>query len=76
MKSIILNIPESGNFNTSFDISVYLAAKMYEDGILTSGQASDMVGLTKRAFIEIMGKYGVSVFSRSIEDLKNDLDNA
>ncbi len=75
MKSIVLNLPESGDFNT-FDVSVYLAAKMYEDGILTSGQASDMVGLSKRAFIEIMGKYGVSVFSRDVEDLKSDYANA
>lgn len=75
MKSVILNIPESGDFKT-FDVSVYLAAKMYEDGLLTSGQAADMTGLSKRAFIEILGKYGVSVFSRSIEDLRSDYANA
>ena len=75
MKSIVLNIPDSGDFST-FDMSVYLAAKMYEDGFLSSGQAADMVGLTKRTFIEIMGKYGVSVFSRSVEDLKNDFIHA
>jgi hypothetical protein len=75
MKSIVLNIPDSGNFN-AFDISVYLAAKMYEDGVLSSGQAADMIGLTKRAFIEIMGKYGVSVFSNNIDDLKNDFVHA
>jgi len=75
MKSIVLNIPNSGDFNT-FDLSVYLAAKMYEDGFLSSGQAADMIGLTKRAFIEIIGKYGVSVFSRNVEDLKNDFIHA
>ena len=75
MRSIVLNIPDSGVFST-FDPSVYLAAKMYEDGLLSSGQASDMVGLTKRAFIEIMGKYGVSVFSMSVDDLKNDFIHA
>lgn len=75
MRSIILNIPESGALD-SFNISVYLASKMYEDGILTAGQASDVAGLSKRAFIEIMGKYGVSVFSREMEDLKSDIANA
>ena len=75
MKSVVLNIPDSGVFST-FDLSVYLAAKMYEDGLLSSGQAADMIGLSKRAFIEIMGKYGVSVFSMSVEDLKNDFVHA
>ena len=75
MRSIVLNMPDSDGLN-SFNVSVYLAAKMYEDGILTAGQASEIAGLTKRAFIEIMGKYGVSVFSSNVEDLENDITNA
>ena len=43
---------------------------------LTAGKASEIAGLTKRTFIEIMGKYGVSVFGSNIEDLKNDITNA
>jgi hypothetical protein len=35
-----------------------------------------MVGISKRAFIEILGKYGVSLFSQSIEDLDKDISNA
>jgi hypothetical protein len=75
MKSVIVNLPDADAFNT-FNISVYLAAKMYEDGILTTGQAADVANLTKRAFIEIMGKYGVSIFGNDINDLKNDITNA
>jgi predicted HTH domain antitoxin len=75
MKSIVLNIPDRLNFST-FDYSVYLAAKLYEDGILSTGQAADMAQLSKRAFIEIMGKYGVSVFSTSVNDLMKDIANA
>ena len=72
---VVLNIPESLNSKT-FDVSIYLAAKMYEDKLLSSGQAAEMVGLSKRAFIEILGKYGVSLFSQSTDDLKNDIENA
>jgi len=75
MKSIILNIPEELNFVT-FDYSVYLAAKLYEDGILSSGQAAVVAQLSKRAFIEIMGKYGVSVFNTNVNDLMKDIANA
>jgi predicted HTH domain antitoxin len=50
--------------------------QLFEDGILSSGQAAEMVGVSKRAFIEIMGKYGVSIFSESADDLRNDIGNA
>jgi len=75
MNKIILNIPENINVKT-FDFSVYLASKMYEDGLVSAGQASEMAGLSKRAFIELLGKYGVSMFSQSVEDLDKDIANA
>ncbi len=75
MNKVILNIPETINLKT-FDFSVYVASKMSEDGLVYSGLASEMVGLSKRAFIEILGKYGVSIFSKSIDDLEKEIDNA
>lgn len=75
MNKVILNIPENINLKT-FDFSVYVASKMYEDGLVSAGQASEMVGISKRAFIEILGKYGVSLFSQSVEDLDKDIANA
>jgi hypothetical protein len=35
---------------------------------------AEVAGLSKRAFIEIMGKYGFSVFSESIEGFRHDLE--
>jgi len=75
MNKIILNIPENLNLKT-FDFSVYVASKMYEDGLVSAGQAAEMVGISKRAFIEILGKSGVSLFSHSLEDLDKDIANA
>ncbi|MEI7586755.1 UPF0175 family protein [Runella sp.] len=49
---------------------------MYTRGKLSLGQAAEVAGLSKRAFIEMMGKYGFSVFSEEIEDFKHDLLNA
>jgi len=71
----MLNVPETINLKT-FDFSVYVASKMYEDGLVSAGQASEMVGISKRAFIEILGKYDVSLFSKSIDDLEKDIANA
>jgi hypothetical protein len=75
MRSIVLNVPDTGNF-AMFDYSVYLAAKMYEDELLSSGQAASLANLSKRSFIEIMGKYGISPFSTKINDLLEDIAHA
>ncbi|MDR0940776.1 MAG: UPF0175 family protein [Bacteroidales bacterium] len=61
---------------STFDYSVYLATKLYEDAILSAGQAAELANLSKRSFVEIMGKYGVSLFSTKIDDLVNDIQNA
>jgi predicted HTH domain antitoxin len=68
-------MPESIQSKT-FDLALYVASKMYEDGLLSAGQASEMAGVSKRTFIELMGKYGVSVFSTSVDDLRSDINNA
>ncbi|MFM7106779.1 MAG: UPF0175 family protein [Flavobacteriales bacterium] len=72
---VVFNLPESF-VSKSFDFSLYVASKMYEDGILSAGQAAEMAGVSKRTFVELMGKYGVSLFSSSIDDLHNDISNA
>jgi len=75
MRTIQLNIPENLDLN-DYDFSMILAAKLYEDAKLSAGQAAEIVGLSKRAFIEMLGKYGVSVFSTSVSDLNSDIANA
>ena len=72
---VVLNVPDNLKTQT-FDLSMYLASKLYEDGLLSAGQAAEMVGVSKWTFIEMMGKYGVSVFSISPEALNKDIMNA
>lgn len=67
MKTITLNIPDSVNEK---EVKMQLAAQLFEKGILSSGQAADLVGISKRDFIENVGKYGVSIFGESVEDLE------
>ena len=75
MRTVQLNIPDSVDLK-DYDFSMIIASKLYEDAKLSAGQAAEIAGLTKRAFIEILGKYGVSVFSTSTEDLHSDIENA
>ena len=75
METLTINIPPQINTKT-FDVQIYLAAKLYEDAILSAGQAAEIAGISKRAFIEILGHYGVSAFGESLNDLKSDISNA
>jgi len=75
MKIIQLQIPDEVDLK-DYDFSMIIASKLYEDGKLSSGQAAEMAGLSKRAFIELLGRYGVSVFSTSLSDLESDTANA
>ena len=75
MRTIQINIPDSVEISDN-DFIMLVAAKLYEEQKLSSGQAAEMVGLSKRAFIELLGKYGVSIFSKSISDLHSDIKNA
>jgi len=75
MRTMTLSVPQE-ILPSTFDYSVYLASKLYEDALLSAGQAAELANLSKRSFIEIMGKYGVSSFSTKIEDVLNDIQNA
>jgi len=75
MDTLTINIPAQINTKI-FDVQIYLAAKLYEDAILSAGQAAEIAGISKRAFIEISGHYGVSAFGESVNDLKSDIANA
>jgi predicted HTH domain antitoxin len=75
MRTVQIKVPDSVDLK-DYDFSMIIAAKLYEDGRLSLGQAAQIVGLTKRAFIEMLGKYGVSLFSSSVTDLHSDIENA
>ena len=75
MRTIQLNIPDNLDLK-DYEYSMIIAAKLYEEAKLSAGQAAEMVGITKRTFIELIGKYGVSVFSSSVEDLRLGINNA
>ena len=60
---------------SEFELTMNVAAVLFDRGILSSGQAAEMVGISKKAFLEVVGKYGVSIFQYDEDDLINELDN-
>lgn len=58
-----------------YDAVRFIAAKFFESGRLSVGQAAEMAGLTKRTFAELLGDYGVSIINYSVGDLKDEFSN-
>ena len=67
MKTLTLQLPDTVDEK---DVKMQLAAHLYDKGIMSSGQAADLVGISKREFIETVGQYGVSIFGESTDDLE------
>ncbi len=67
MKKIILNLPEEVEEK---ELKMAIAAILFEKAIFSSGQAADFVKITKREFLETVGKYGISIFGETADDLK------
>jgi len=75
MQKFTINIPDCIQAS-QFDVAMFLAGKWYSEGKLSSGQAAEMAGISKRTFIELLGKYGYSVFYDDVDELKKDIKNA
>lgn len=75
MKQLVLNIPDFVQLDEK-EIAMTLASKLYEEGKLSLGQASELVGISKRTFAEMLGKYNVSLFNYPASDLSRDVKNA
>ena len=75
MTTLTLNLPKTVKLEER-ELLMILASKLYEQGKLSLGQAAELAGLSKRAFMEILGDYGVSIFNYPADDLEKDLENA
>lgn len=75
MQTVQVQLPDFVTIDTR-ELLLLLASKLYERGTLSLGQAAEMVGVSKRTFMELLGDYGVSVFNYPPEELVEDLGNA
>lgn len=75
MKQVVLNLPDFIDLSER-EISMTLAAKLYEERKLSIGQAAELVGISKRSFIELLGTYNVSLFNYPPSELSTDVRNA
>lgn len=53
-----------------------LAVKLYEIGRLSTGLAAQLAGVPRSTFLFLLGRYGLSPFGETAEELPQDLANA
>ncbi|HVK97694.1 MAG TPA: UPF0175 family protein [Flavisolibacter sp.] len=75
MRTLTINIPDTLDLDDK-EVAMLIATKLYEQGKLSLGQAAELVGLTKRTFAELLGKYNVSIFNHPASDISRDVQNA
>ena len=73
MKTLTVQIPDSVDER---EAKMLLASKLYEKGSLSLGQAAELVGYSKRTFMELLGTYEVPVFDYTEAELEKDIQNA
>ena len=66
MKTLTIKLPDTVDEK---DVKMQLAAQLFDKGILSSGQAADLVGISIKEFLENVGNYGVSIFGESVDDI-------
>ena len=81
MKELTLQYPE--NFELAIQttteeleaqIRLMAALKMFELGKLASGKAAELAGISRTEFFEMCGRYQVSIYNYSSEELEIELN--
>lgn len=74
MKHLTIHIPAHLNLDEK-ETKNFLAAKLYECGKLSLGQAAELAGYSKETFMELLADYDVSFFNYSPGEIEKDIKN-
>ncbi|MEM9088070.1 MAG: UPF0175 family protein [Cyanobacteria bacterium P01_F01_bin.53] len=83
MNTVTIEIPEEVLISLketpetlSRELSMLAAVKLFELGKLSSGRAAQLAQLSRVEFLNLIGRYQVSPFTLSPEELEQDVLNA
>jgi predicted HTH domain antitoxin len=74
-EEVLISLKESPE-TMERELRVAAAVKLYELGRLSSGRAAQLAGMPRVEFLSILGRYRVSSFQLSPEQLERDSNNA
>lgn len=73
------DLPETlGTTTEDFEqeLRFLVAAKLYEIGRISSSRAAELAGLNRVEFLEALGKYRISVFNYSLDELEREIQES
>lgn len=72
---LYLDLPETLADKNAQELSALareaLIVRLYALGDLSSGEGAELLGITRREFLDLLGRYNVSIFDDSI-DLRHE----
>ncbi len=80
MRSITVELPERPldddltDAELSQEILMLAAVKLFELGRVSSGRAAELAGVSRLEFLEHLGRYGVSAFQITPEELRAEAE--
>jgi predicted HTH domain antitoxin len=58
------------------ELRFLVAARLYELGRISSGRAAELAGMSRVEFLNRIGKYRISAFNYSLEELEQEIRQA
>lgn len=75
LQTVEVNFPDFVELD-AHEVLMIVASSLYEKGRISLGDAAELAGYSKRTFMELLGKYDVSVFNYDHNEIAADLENA
>lgn len=80
MKTLRIELPDDALDGMSEEQAQVVAreallVKLYDLGVISTGRASEILGISRRAFLDLLGQYNVSLFDESM-DLAEEMRSA
>ncbi len=80
MKTLRIELPDDALDGMSEEQAQVVAreallVKLYDLGVISTGRASEILGISRRAFLDLLGQYNVSLFDENM-DLAEEMRNA
>ena len=60
---------------TEYDLKMYAAVGFYKEGIMSTGDLANMVGISRIHFIKEMGKYGEGILDAEAREIIKSSNN-